>query len=93
MKISKRFIYRNILQCIFTYKIKMNAVLPEMLCVVVRLAENSGGFCVGRLPERKIAKIRRSQLQERQHTTFACSISAACNTNFSHIELIFSLKL
>ena len=46
----------------------MNAVLPEMLCVVVRVAENGGGFCVGRLPERKIANILRSQLQERQHT-------------------------
>ena len=35
------------------------------------------GFCVGRLPERKtlqIAKIRRFQLQERQHTTFQVKI-------------------
>lgn len=37
----------------FLYKIKINAFLLEMLCVIVLVAQN-GEFCVGRLHERKI---------------------------------------
>ena len=40
MGIWKMFPYRNILQRIFTYKIKINVFLPEMLCVVVLVAGN-----------------------------------------------------
>ena len=40
MRISKRFTYRNLLRCIFAYKIKINVFLPEILCVVVLVAEN-----------------------------------------------------
>ena len=62
---------------------KINVFLSEMLCVVVLVAKNGEfqrfeGFCIGRLSERitsdpkpfKSLKIRRFQLQERQHTPF-----------------------
>ena len=40
MEKSKRFTYRNTLRWLFTFMIKMIVFFPEMLCVVVLVAEN-----------------------------------------------------
>ena len=40
MGITRWFTYRNILRGILTYNIKINVFLPEMLFVVVLVAEN-----------------------------------------------------
>ena len=39
MEISKRFTYRNVLRRIFSYKIKINVFLPEMLCFALLLCK------------------------------------------------------
>lgn len=57
----------------FLYKIKINAFLPEMLCVIVLVVQN-GEFCVGRLHDRKI----RSGGTVRDFSTPNCGAAKLC---------------